>query len=653
MIIKKLVLHNFGVYAGTNEFAFHGEKPIVLIGGLNGRGKTTFLEAILVCLYGAASGSYIESNYQSYGQYLKSYVNTFDGTLHTYLELEFAHNYEGNDQYRVRKEWDGNNQRIREKTEVYKNQEFNSFLTENWSMFIENILPSALSSFFFFDGEKIAELAVEESNSQMKDSIRAMLGISVLNTLQKDLNRVLSRAGKNSSSSDILKTLERVRSNRNFAKDALNLIDSKIADLDYKLGILNQELEKETQNYEIKGGLIANQKSKLMQERADLQAKLAGIKNSLIELSASSLPLTLVEPLLQDILFQSEKEQESKLAKLTEQRVQNLCREYSAQFTSARSVASFLDYVKKECHPKTEKTIYDLPEHAIYSIKQLIYGGLVQVKSESKKLRSKQFNLQTKLNDIDRYLSVDTNDQELKGLYEKISEIELKILDIKSQLNQLNKERATLNGQLRSAEAEFKKTAEQVVDQLELADDNERLIKYLHISDKIIDEYRIRLQRRKTAVLGETMTSCYKILANKTSLIDHIYMDSTSLDLHYYNKLNEEIEKNRLSAGEKQLMVISLLWALAICSQKKLPVIIDTPLSRLDSLHRESIITKYFPHASDQTIILSTDSEIGVHEYQLISEHVDDEFTLSYDDEEKRTTIKKGYFFGEGVHHDC
>ena len=45
MIIRELVLHNFGVYASTNKFEFQGKKPIVLIGGMNGRGKTTFLEA--------------------------------------------------------------------------------------------------------------------------------------------------------------------------------------------------------------------------------------------------------------------------------------------------------------------------------------------------------------------------------------------------------------------------------------------------------------------------------------------------------------------------------------------------------------------------------------------------------------------------------
>ena len=68
-------------------------------------------------------------------------------------------------------------------------------------MFIENILPSALSNFFFFDGEKIAELAVDNTNSQLKESIRAMLGISVLDTLSSDIHRNIRRLQKNTDKS--------------------------------------------------------------------------------------------------------------------------------------------------------------------------------------------------------------------------------------------------------------------------------------------------------------------------------------------------------------------------------------------------------------------------------------------------------------------
>lgn len=111
-----------------------------------------------------------------------------------------------------------------------------------------------------------------------------------------------------------------------------------------------------------------------------------------------------------------------------------------------------------------------------------------------------------------------------------------------------------------------------------------------------------------------------------------------------YQKDLQIIVISTISAGEKQLMVIALLWALGICSKKRLPVIIDTPLSRLDSNHRTALIKTYFPHASDQTIILSTDSEIDQHYYDLMKENVDDEYTLVYDDLSKSSSIVSGYF---------
>ena len=197
------------------------------------------------------------------------------------------------------------------------------------------------------------------------------------------------------------------------------------------------------------------------------------------------------------------------------------------------------------------------------------------------------------------------------------------------------------------AENEFNKGAEQVLSSFEAEDDDKRIVKYAHMAIKIIKNYRIRLQENKADVLARTMTDCYRKLAYKKHLIKEIQMDPVTLDLHYLNGKGEEIEKKKLSAGEKQLMVISLLWALAICSKKKLPVIIDTPLSRLDSIHREALITTYFPNASDQTIILSTDSEIDRKYYELLKPHIGDEFTLVYDDDLMKTSIKKGYLFEE------
>ena len=101
MVIKRLQLHNFGVYAGDNEFVFEGDKPIVLIGGMNGRGKTTFLEAVLLALYGQSSFAYSESTYKSYSSYLRSFVNRGADDNTCSVTIEFENNSGTVEKYKI------------------------------------------------------------------------------------------------------------------------------------------------------------------------------------------------------------------------------------------------------------------------------------------------------------------------------------------------------------------------------------------------------------------------------------------------------------------------------------------------------------------------------------------------------------------------
>ena len=179
------------------------------------------------------------------------------------------------------------------------------------------------------------------------------------------------------------------------------------------------------------------------------------------------------------------------------------------------------------------------------------------------------------------------------------------VIEIQAKMKAEQKRRVTVHGDALRANLEYKKFIESLLAKLELSDDGDRLLKYAHQANDILREYRIRLQSQKIGVLASTMTDCYKKLANKKNMIERIEMDEVTLDFSYMDYNGEQIPNSSLSAGERQLMVISLLWSLAICSKKELPVIIDTPLSRMDSNHRVSLITTYFPQASKQTIILS------------------------------------------------
>ena len=645
MVIKELKLHNFGVYAGDNSFEFTSDKPIVLVGGMNGRGKTTFLEAILLALYGQNSFAYHESKFKSYGQYLKSYINTVDGTNVASVELYFSLDASENEKYRISRTWNGNAQRIKEDVAVFKNEEWNSFLTENWAMFIENLLPSRLSNFFFFDGEKIAELAVEDTDTQMKESIRSLLGISILDVLSNDMSRILSRTKKKSNENENVSEIEKMRETKEQLEKDLLTLEKEISEKNELLVEKNKELDLLKSEYKAKGGEVVKQREDLYQKKISLSTSVNQSNEVLIGDAASELPLLMVKDLLLSIEEQAILEQEKKTLEMTIYQMKYMLKKYEVDHPEAVDNAKhFMDYINENSESGNVEEVYGLSDNTLFRLQELLENGLDSKVKETQKHMISLEKYRREIEQLENYLSVDIDEKAIAKIYKDIKKIEHEIADIEINIVLLQEQHRMKNGQFITANADFKKNVEAYLQQVELKDDTDRVVKYSQIATSILNEYKIRLQRRKVSVVADTMTECYKKLANKKTLINKVLMDENTLDLKYINSDGEEVLKSSLSAGEKQLMVISLLWSLAICSKRKLPVIIDTPLSRLDSNHRETLINYYFPNASEQTIILSTDSEITDEYYEMMKNNVGDEFTLIYDDNSKSTSIRKGYF---------
>lgn len=647
MIIKELKLHNFGVYAGTNVFDFKADKPIALIGGLNGRGKTTFLEAVLLSLYGKNSFAYSEGRRQTYGQYLKSYVNVADGSKETYVELTFCMNANGTDEYKIKREWNGNGSRTSESVTVYKDGEYNQFLTNNWAMFMENVLPSALSNFFFFDGEKIATLAGESTSTQMKESIKALLGITVLDHLENDLNRVIARAAKSSVDAEEADKLEKLRKAKEESVEQLASSDEKLAGLRKDLSETQRNLDKLNEEYIAKGGDIVNQRQELIEQRTLLRAKTQGINDELLNASASELPLLLVRDLLFNIREKAEIEHDQKTISAALEKMVKALPTYISDEGGKEEIKDFLNYFKKKNTVKGKDITFDLSDVALAQIQLLLDQRLLDKKLATQAAQDRMEKNRHEVDQIDSYLSVDIDEKAVNALYKKIKKLEQKKAEIEAKIELEQEKRKRLNGAMIQAASDFNRKVEAYLKKVELNDDRDRIIKYANLSTTIIEKYRVVLQTSKVSEVATTMTNCYKLLASKKTLIDRIDMDPVSLDMIYLNKDGGKVPGKSLSAGEKQMMVIALLWSLAICSNKRLPVIIDTPLSRLDSVHRQALIKVYFPKASDQTIILSTDSEINNTYYSMMKDNIGDEFTLVYDENSKSTTIKTGYYMEE------
>ena len=408
--------------------------------------------------------------------------------------------------------------------------------------------------------------------------------------------------------------------------------------------MLSEKLEKKKNEYSIHGGDIVEQREKLIHQRNEMIANVISSNEQLLELAGGELPLRLVKPLLDEISDTSNKEHDKKASLLAIEQIKVFYDSFSTQNKISKPVKDFMSFIEAQGEDGQVPEVYNLSDITLAKLKVLLSDSIDSSCKRAETIRMNRDKYQKKIDEIDSYLSVEIDERSLNRLFKDIKKIEKDIVNVEVEIEDLREKRSSVNGAYTTLESNYSKMAESVLSSLESIDEDERVVRYSHMAIEIINEYRIRLQEKKTYQLAVTMTECYKKLANKKTLIDKVIMDPRSLDLRYFNSRDIEVDKKSLSAGEKQLMVISLLWALAINSKKKLPVIIDTPLSRLDSAHRSSLVKKYFPKASDQTIILSTDSEIDEKYYKLLEKHIGEEYTLNYDDNEKRTTIIKGYF---------
>lgn len=647
MRILKLKLHNFGVYAGDNIFEFHGRRPIVLIGGMNGRGKTTFLEAVLLALYGSNSIAFLESKRRSYSQYLRSFVNRNALNQTCSVELEFEVNNGEKENYLISRSWNAFTKKTIETIDVKKDGIHNDFLTKNWPMFVENLLPSALSTFFFFDGEKIAEMALDSTNAQLKNAIRSMMGIKILDVLKNDLTRNIKTISKKDLVDKTSEEVQRLRDLKDDANGELSNIDNEIKAVQEQIEKDSTTLDSMHQLYNAKGGDAINRRQEIVHEIESIKSNITAEENRLYDMSLKELPLVLVADLLKNIKLRATDEHLELVMRQAVMHMDELLTDFKQQYKADGSASeAFVEYVKKSTNSKDKKLIYKLSDQALFQITDLIEGRLENARKEAADIITNEDKLKKQLDDRESYLSLDINKKEIQDIYNSIKETEQKLISDQVKITNLEQKRTSANAKLIKATSDFNKYVESYLETAEVHDKLDRTIKYSNMALKILDKYQIELQKQKTDVLSNTITECYKKLANKKNLIEKIVMDPDTLDISYMSNDGTKVSQDSLSAGEQQLMVVSILWALTICSKKKLPVIIDAPLSRLDSYHRTALIETYFPNAGEQTIILSTDSEINRPYYELMKDNVGDEFTLQYSEETRSTSIKKGYLIG-------
>ena len=174
-------------------------------------------------------------------------------------------------------------------------------------------------------------------------------------------------------------------------------------------------------------------------------------------------------------------------------------------------------------------------------------------------------------------------------------------------------------------------------------DDRTRMLYHTSKVRTTLGAFRRAVINRHVHRIEQLVLESYQQLLRKSALVTQLTIDPESYTLTLFGRDGDVLSVERLSAGERQLLAIAMLWGLAKASGRPLPTAIDTPLGRLDSEHRMHFVERYLPYASHQVLLLSTDEEIIGKYLERLNPWIGRKYQLSHDDAAGKTRIRSGY----------
>ena len=663
MHLTKVTLKNYGVYRDKTEFNFTttSNRPVVLVGGTNGAGKTTLFESILVGFYGI---SFLgkKTTKKEYNKFLANKIHRFLGSTasadSTSIIIDFKYFHNGDvDDYTVDRTWRNEDGRIIEELKIKKdNKRLDSVEESQWQSFIEELIPRGVAKLFFFDGEKIVKMAEEENEDiEIKSSFDSLLGLDIVEQLHSDLKVHIMRNMK-----DDAKTIQ-IQHDQHL-KERDEILDD-ISRYEAKLGAKNtetDELGREINTIEAQvskiGGGFASKRGELKTKKASLQMKKITLESDLRTIISGPAPMGLIPQLIKSLKSQIVKdekilkqeirqeilhEKESELSKLLKSK--KLWNEIDTDSQSKEKlIEDILSVFESEQKSKTS-SMFNLSPLDYANILTLFDNLKTKYLQNLKKLSDEYRDVNDKLQKIDTSLVNAPNDDELGPLISKLNSLheEQGVLKteaghLEQQISSKNSYLKMLNFKLRNILADKYKDKNAGV-QAELATKVQ----------KVLDEYVEKLKIKKLELLEKYLLEEIQRLMHKENLVTKVSVDKDTFEIKLFDKDGNQSPKDLLSKGEKQMYATAVLLALAKTSGKPLPFMIDTPLARLDVGHRDNLIKKFFPYASHQVVIFSTDSEIDQKYYLQMKPYLSRSYAMEYLSGEGKTHQHLSYFWND------
>ncbi|WP_027127206.1 AAA family ATPase [Gelidibacter mesophilus] len=695
MKFSKIDIENFRQYYGNIpiDLATDDQKNIVVIGGRNGYGKTNLLLSIVWCLYGDKLSQIDdhfkkeiqkEKNYNSFMQQSinwtakKEDTDKFSVTIlidETELpELKML-NSNSADSVIIKREFNVSTM-VEDLHIIDPVSNMELFTDEEDKInFINNyIIPIDAAKFVFFDAEKIAEIAnlsIREEGSFINDALGKILGLDTYETLIDDIETYINNLKKEGATKNLQEQIADKENAIKLSQIAIDKFEEENADSLKKIDELKKAI-REFDNLissESKQGNSKFDREKILTEISELKTKEAELAEKFNELS-EILPLTILSGKLEEVNEHLDL-QESNLvfgkiasensAKI-EEFIELLFNKPPEPENSSFSLKDKMFYFEKaqdlshklfnQQGNENEELAF---EHDLSNAdKKMIQDAIDLVNTQSKdffETTIDEFNVtKIKLSELTNTLNKVDADLEDDIILEYNSKKEKADFQLSEANQQIGENKANISKEEMNVKR-LNQSYQDLLKKVEINKKNKTKIakssEYLDVLRKFVFEQKEQKKESLAKnILEEMQKLMHKLNTSGSQFVTDIKVtilaEGNGMKITLYNSDDEEIKKEVLSQGEKQLYISSLIKAILKESIQSLPIFIDTPLGRLDDEHIKNILLYYYPDLSEQVVILSTNNEITPKRFNDISESVSKSYLLVNDG--INTKLKKGYF---------
>ena len=640
-------IQNFGPFKQKQylDLKTKVDKPIVLIKALNGSGKTTLLTALQLVLYGARL--FGNSRGREYDQLVLG-LQRRDATGDARIDLDLRLEGHGEvDEFTVSRSWAWASGKLQEQLSVYRDGAPDHQLTEEWDGFLDGLLPAELVQLFLFDGEKIEALANPATLPDMlRRATEAFFGIGGIDSLSKDLVAVERRAlikgrGDNPRYDAAKANLTELEIQRAEVDGALPQLNAARAATQVRADHLRRNLSSFRDRGE-RSGLAAYEGAATLraQEEAARRNVNQGHDRVREALANPWSALARLGPLWKtyEETFQREKDTRTArdLLEAIKARDQRIMTKVSIAIAPdvLATIKEVLIQDQKSYLADTERPLFLQPAEAPTEARLKIEVASTQLKEATVALELAQ----TELAAAERRLAAIPEGEQVADLLAQLQAHSSALALAEAQLSQETKayeesqaRKAHLDIRVASATESLRKDFGGLAHEAKSLDASQR-------ARDVLSLFKDRLLASKAHWLSDMITSEFAGLMRKRKLVSRVQVDPQTYGVTIVSPDGHELPMARLSAGERQLLATAVLSALIRERKGQFPVVVDTPLARLDKRHRRSLVQRFFSKISHQVLVLSTDEEVDEALLAEVAPSMSKSYSLEFSDDSRSTS---------------